>query len=374
METERQDAAVEGLNEHNRAQPPARAGGWFAGFRKIPFWPLRRFFDPRLATLADHVSATASDTRNHLALVARDYHELGVREQNELRALLEEIRRYVAAHTDASIEASTFVGEALRDLEARMVALGGEVEGTSDYFERLRSTGLAGLDASAAAFLNHATSHVGFASERNLWFNWPISLRYDEADVRVGNVNERIVETAYAFCALAAVEPPAPILDVGATESSLALSLASLGFNVTALDPRPYPLDHPNLEVVVGAVEELNADEPRFAAALCISTLEHIGTGEYGQTANDGADEAAIRRIHALTQPGGVLVLTTPFGHARKGEERVYDHPQLERLLRDWRVDDFTVTRRVDDTTWVPASPEDPGEEAVALITARRSA
>jgi 2-polyprenyl-3-methyl-5-hydroxy-6-metoxy-1,4-benzoquinol methylase len=353
--------------------PPERRGP-LGGLRRVLFRPLRRFFDPRFAGVADHVSVAASETRNHLALVARDYHELGTRQQNELRQLIEEIRRDVAAHTDASVEASTFVGEALRDLDARIWDLGTKIDGSRDYFESLRSQGLQGLDLEAAAFLNHANSHVGFASERNLWWNWPISLRYEEGDMHVANVNERIAETAYAFRALAEVTPGAPILDVGATESPVALSLASLGFKVTAVDPRPYPLEHPNLEVVIGAVEELNADEPRFVAVLCISTLEHIGTGEYEQAENERGDEAAIRRIHALTQPGGLLVLTTPFERARKSEERVYDRPQLERLLRDWRIDDFTVARRIDDTTWVPTPPEDPGEEAVALVTARRSA
>jgi hypothetical protein len=354
--------------------------------RRVFLWPLRRFFDPRLTALSDHVSATARDTRNHLALVARDYHELGVREQgelrDELRTLLLEIHRYVAAHMDASVEASTFVGQALEELSAQGETVRAEIakmaegiDGTGSRFELLQRTGLEGLDAATASFLNYANSHGGFASERNLWFNWPISLLHEEADVRVGNVNERIVETAYAFRALAGVEPGSAILDVGATESPLALSLASLGFRVTALDPRPYPLHHPHLEVVVGGVEELEATAPRFAAVLCISTLEHIGSGEYGQASDEDADAQATRKIHALTEPDGLLVLTVPFGPAARTDEggRVYDREQLERLLTGWQIADFSVVRRVDETTWLPAAEDASGDESVALVTARRS-
>jgi SAM-dependent methyltransferase len=362
-------------------EPPPRPAevapdrpGPLTAVRRALLWPLRRFFDPRFAALADHVSATASDTRNHLALVARDYHELGIREQNELRTLIEEIRRDVATYTDASVEASTFVGETLRDLDARIGDLGRKVEGSGDYFKLLRREGLQGLDEAVTAFLNHANSHVGFASERNLWWNWPISLHYEEGDVRVGSVNERIAETAYVFRALAGIEAGAAILDVGATESPVALSLASLGFKVTAVDPRPYPLDHPNLEIVVGGVEELEAKNARFAAVLCISTLEHLGTGEYGQRPAERADETALRQIRELVEPQGILVLTTPFGHLRSGNGRVYDRPELERLLSDWHLEDFTVVRRVDETTWGPAQSDEPGEEAVALITAERPA
>lgn len=352
--------------------------------RRGLLWPLRRFFDPRLDALAahisTHVSAAAADTRNHLQLVARDYHELGRQEQDELRRQLAELQRYVETDMDASVEASTLVGEALRDLDARaeliqeaMTDLTQAQEGRGPYFEGLRRAGLEGLDANAAAFLNHANSHVGFAAEGNLWFNWPIALHYEQGSVRVENVNERIVETAYALQALTAIEPGAAVLDVGATESLTALSLASLGFRVTALDPRPYPLSHPNLEVAVGTLEELQASEGSFAAVLCVSTLEHIGSGEYGQHADDEADAAALRRLHDVTEPGGVLVVTTPFGEASRGDgARVYDRPQLERLLHDWRIEDFRIAERVDATTWLPAAPGVEGAESVALITARK--
>jgi hypothetical protein len=332
-------------------------------------WPLRRFFDPRFTGIAAQIGAEAHDTRAHIgALIADNGHEL-LRMQAELADTLMDLRRLAIAEMDAGVEASALVGEALGNLIAEVEAIR-QASGAS--FDQLREGGVEHLDASAAALLNHADSHEGFAAERNLWFNWPLSLEYEAGDVHVGGVNERIVEVAYALGSVSQLQPGTRILDVGPTESTLALSLASLGFSVTALDPRPYPLTHPNLQVEVGTIEDWESDG-RFAGVLCISTLEHIGSGEYGQAAAAKADTAALERLHGLTEQNGLLVLTTPYGRSHDGDgARVYDRARLEALLADWRIEDFTVVGRQDATTWVPTEGGEPVGEAVALITARR--
>jgi SAM-dependent methyltransferase len=269
---------------------------------------------------------------------------------------------------DSAAEASTLLGEALARLTDEVGAARELAAGT--FFERASRGGLPQLDAATAAFLSHAAGHTGFAAERNLWFNWPVTIAYEEGNARVANVNERIIENPYALRALAAAAPGARILDVGATENTLALSLASLGFAVTALDPRPYPLEHPNLTAVVGPIEDWRP-ETRFDAVLCISTLEHIGSGEYGQAENVDGDAAALARLHDLAVEDGLLVLTTPYGKHTEGEgARVYDRKRLEDLLADWRVEDLTIVERLDDATWAPR--DEPEGEAVALVTARR--
>ena len=75
----------------------------------------------------------------------------------------------------------------------------------------------------------------------------------------VSTVHERIVEVPYAFRALSGLAPGSRVLDVGSAESTVALSLAALGYRVTALDLRPYPFEHPLLEVVAAPLEEVGA-------------------------------------------------------------------------------------------------------------------
>ena len=79
---------------------------------------------------------------------------------------------------------------------------------------------------------------------------------YEPEKVELRWVNERVVEIPYVFRALAGVDSGARVLDVGASESSVCLSLATLGYQVTAIDPRPNPLSHERLEVIEGRIED----------------------------------------------------------------------------------------------------------------------
>ena len=325
---------------------------------------MRKFFDRRFTavqdSLAAHISAEAHDTRSHIAALTNDQHLIELREES---ARIDDLRRYVAAGRDANIDAATFVGEVLRDLEERLAELDEAVRARGPA---LPADGeLEELDSQVAGFLNSAVGHRGYAAQRGLWLNWPVTLSYEEGDVQLGSVNERIVEHPYVLRATAALAPGARILDVGAAESTLALSLAGLGFDVIALDPRGYPLTHPNLRAETTTLENWDSDQ-RFDAVLCISTIEHLGAGGYGESRQrSGADEQALARMLELLEPGGLLVLTAPLG----GEG--YERERLEELLADWEVDDFTVAEQTEPAQW---SVGDSGSATagVALVTARR--
>jgi Methyltransferase domain len=349
------------------SQAQVQRGAWRGVARKAA-WPLRRMLDRRFAGLAAQVESEAHDTRNHLGMLIGDYRTELAQTQAEMKTTLEELRNLSVAEMNAAVEAATLVGEGLADLAADIERLR-----SGNVADWLELSSIDQLPADAAAFLNQANSHRGLAAERNLWFNWPLTLEYEAGNVRIANINERIVEVAYALRALAPLTPGARILDVGATESTLALSLAALGFSVTALDPRPYPMAHPNLEIAAATVDDWQGSRG-FAGVVAISTLEHIGTGEYGQAAVESGDAAALARLRELTSEGGLLVLTTPYGSHDGGTgARSYDRARLEELLSDWEVEDLTIAARLDETTWTPfEGPGEPNAEAVALVTARR--
>ena len=202
------------------------------------------------------------------------------------------------------------------------------------------------IDQSVAHLLNYASSHRGFAAQRDLWLNPPLSLAYEPGGVRLTNVNERIVEIPHVYRALARVEPGGKVADVGAVESLVALSLAMLGYEVTAVDLRTYPFEHPKLRSVIGPVEEWDEKPETFDAIVCLSTIEHIGLGAYGEAAKDGrTDIEAMKRMRELVKPGGLLVLTTRFGTA--GED------EFQRTLRSARAREAPrglAGRRADDS------------------------
>ena len=301
-------------------------------------WPVRRLLDPRF----DGVRQNVDHTR-------------------------EKVLDAVDTYSVANAEALTYVGEELRALEAEVRRLGrgagGEGAGSADLGE---------LDPPLAELLTREGSHLGYAAEAGLWFNPPVWLRYDTGRVEVGGVNERIAELPFAFRALARLEPGARVLDVGAAESTFALSLATLGYEVTAIDRRPIRLRHPRLEVVEAALEDWDAEPGLYDAIFCISTVEHFGLAVYGEQKGDpAADRAAVARMRELLHPAGFLVLTLPFGSARTEENRrVYDQASLEQLLAGWSIDERTYVTQVDRRTWVEVAPDALSGEAAALLVA----
>lgn len=229
------------------------------------------------------------------------------------------------------------------------------------------------LTTSQASFLNFAGSHLGFAAQRNLWFNDPVSCVYRAGDVAVSTTTERILEVPFALAAASKLAEGARILDVGCAESLLALQLASSGFQVTGIDLRKYPLAHRNLEIVVGMVEEWSGPSEPFDAIVCLSSIEHFGLGAYGEDAGDAlADQKAMTLLRGWTKPAGVLILTVPFGAATDTPTmRVYDTQRLEELLKGWAVKDIRYGQRTSPTTWEvtsrPPIDTEPGAGVVML-------
>jgi 2-polyprenyl-3-methyl-5-hydroxy-6-metoxy-1,4-benzoquinol methylase len=342
-------------------------------------WPIRRLLDPRFRGLAEQADS------QHLDLVTR-FEQLNDRIADresihrELVAMREELAASARADMDASRETNELLGRALGDLLAETTAMAVALEQLSAPMRLKSLTGSSAedLDPLTADFLNYASSHTGFAAQRGLWFNPPISLSYEKGGVRPADTNERIVELPYVYRALADVEPGSSILDVGAAESTLAFSLASLGYEVTALDLHPYPLPHPRLKSVEADILTWESDET-YDAVLCVSTLEHIGLGAYGEDPDEqnSSDGQALERMRTRIRPGGVLVLTVPFG-AASGDmtQRSYDQAELERLLERWAIEDLTVVRRENSLSWVPddgsAAADD--RRRVALVKATRPA
>jgi Methyltransferase domain len=301
-------------------------------------WPARRFFDPRFNGVIGAVEAGTERTE----FLGRSV-EIVSRQVEDVQRMVE--RTYAEAEKASGM-----------------------------FFDRLQHGTLSDLDARTAAVFEREVGFHGLAAQAGLWFNPPVTIGYEEGGVIVRGVNERVAEIPYVFRGLGGVRPGSAVLDVGAAESTVALSLAALGYHVTALDPRPYGLTHPRLRSVVSTLEDWDADLT-FAAVICLSTVEHIGLAAYGvPEAADGADRAAMRRMLELTDPGGVLLLTTRFGRADADSfQRTYDRPALQALLDGWTVEDVTFVRRENDLTWEPAEEsEEPNAELVVLVTARR--
>ncbi len=270
------------------------------------------------------------------------------------------------------------IGAVRDEGEFARIAIEGKIErvAPSIRLHELVGARLPEIDRTAAAFLNYALSHLGPLADAGLWLNNPVVIEWAEASAQIGAVNERIVEQPFTFAALGHLPPGSRILDIGGGESTVAFSLASMGHDVTVIEPQGYPFVHPNLTVFERPFEELERSGD-FDAVVLLSTIEHFGIGAYrgNPAAAETADIDTMRLLKEVLNPDGLLVLTTPYGPAAQTElERIYDLERLQLLMTGWDIDRVNIARRTDERTWVLEStdlepPRGPGR--VVMLTAR---
>ena len=301
---------------------------------------------------------------------------------------VDRVEAAVGSFAESSQEASAYIGVELQRLATLYEGLETSTREltVSEHEEYYRGKLAAAadlpleqIDGALAALINHAGGHEGPAAQANLWFNSPVGVEISDGAARLTTVNERIVEVPFAMMALARLQRGARLLDVGSAESTFPLSAASLGYEVTAVDPRGLPYTHPNLDVVAGRLEDLSVSDRRFDAVFLISTIEHVGLPAYGITPHGdttpgrGADRELMRRIQAeLLTPGGFVVLTTPYGErAVTGFERTYDDDALTELLDGWTVVERTAISRAGGLAWTPCDTSDAvDEDGVVMMIA----
>jgi SAM-dependent methyltransferase len=347
--------------------------------------PVRHYFNSRFSAVHESIVQGHRDDYEML--------QTAVKGIDGVASRIEEVARDILLNEDLQ-QTLVMIGRAIDELGHKIDALAdGDVtphglRRADDLAERLdevaRRVGVLGfvparqgqlsqLGEYEATVANYAYAHDGWASQAGLWFNPPLSVVHAPGGVSLHQVNERIAEVPFVFRQLAELPAGARVLDVGSTESSVALSLASLGYDVTAVDPRPYPLSHPRLTTFQGRIADFRDDRP-FDAIVLLSSIEHFGVGAYELEREDDADLAAMQHLWKLSKPGTRLVLTTPFGEAPTTEfARTYTPDRLQELLKGWKVEEQSYLTRESATVW-SRRPElhRLGDNIVVLVSATR--
>ena len=340
---------------------------------RIPGGPLRRVLDTRvrwlIAALDDRLGSRGRPSvHGRLDDVHREIDRTR-HEVDHLRAAVDELRGAIVAEGRAAAEGTAAVLERLREVDRALEDV------SADYqIPPLDQRTVDRLRWPVVEFVNWATYQHGYAGQAGLWMNNPVMTTLEPGRVSVSLVNERIVEVPFAFAALAGLARPSRILDVGGAESTLGLSLASLGHDVTLVDPRGFAVAHPRLTVRAIPIEHLPPDDGEYDAALAVSSIEHIGLRAYGVPGTDASgDIDALRFVRGRLRPGGTLVLTVPFGPPSRDDfQRVYDDTALDELLGGWDVAERVIVRGSSPTVWARDAPEDGDRRGVALVRARR--
>ena len=146
-------------------------------------------------------------------------------------------------------------------------------------------------------------------------------------------VSEQIVENPLILRNLR--DHDRTILDFGGFESLLPLQLSSLGYQVTVLDQRLYPFQHPNLKVICADLfgNELPIQE-RYDVVISISTIEHLGLNIYGDSVQNDAGRRGIEILWSLVKQGGRLMASMPAGKpATQRGYQVYDEAMVYKVF-----------------------------------------
>jgi len=152
------------------------------------------------------------------------------------------------------------------------------------------------------------------------------------------------------------------ILDVGSTGSLLPLKLAKQGYNVYSIDSREYHECHPNLTFMKGDILRSSFPDDFFDLVVCVSTIEHIGLGAYGDPRYENGDKLVAKEFGRILKEGGTLLLSTPFSGKYKvlpwmgSYERIYDYDRLKSLFEGWeiRLEEYYIPKKAKH--WVKAS------------------
>ncbi len=308
---------------------------------------LRKFFDPRFSKLESQI-ATTSEARD---IAVRD--------------------------------AITVTNTRISGVEAYLQDAQAKLDFLLDAARSAMPSATEQLGGSDAELLNHAESHRGFRSQAGLWFNPPDVVRYSAGTVELSVMTERSIEVPFVISSVTSLaESGASVLDVGCSESLIPFELASIGYDVTGIDLREYPLHHPNLTTVATPLEDWDTDEA-FDVVVCLSSIEHFGLGTYGEeVSTERLDHTAMQLLLKMIKPSGLLVMTIPFGETDVTPvQRMYDRDDIDELLDGWAIDTFVVAVPaaqgwvISETTPDPEPTADPSvTRQVALITAHPDA
>ena len=167
------------------------------------------------------------------------------------------------------------------------------------------------------------------------------------------------------------------VLDVGSSGSVLPTILAALGNHVVCIDVREWPAIWPNLQFIKCDLADSGFAFESFDVITCVSTIEHIGLGTYGDKEDVDGDIKGVAMLRKYLKPDGRMILTVPFGKSAiiYPLHRIYDNSRFSRLTLGFRILDKKFFGPIDDpSVYRPCSKEEAysvdAERSYAVICA----
>lgn len=113
-----------------------------------------------------------------------------------------------------------------------------------------------------------------------------------------------------------------------------------------------------------------------FDAVTCISVLEHVGLGWYGDPEGDIEKPArVVAEMARVLKPGGWLFLTVPIGLKMTKGGKAFAREIMPAELQTWLAVSGLLPREwleIGTELWIGAPDDDGGTRCVALISAQK--
>jgi SAM-dependent methyltransferase len=179
--------------------------------------------------------------------------------------------------------------------------------------------------------------------------------------------SERYLE--YPFVVKNLPKLPARILDVGSSGCYFPLILAAFGYETFSIDIRPYPILNKiafkNFTFFREDIRQSHFADNFFDAVTAISTIEHIGLGgRYGMAEDIDADENTVREMERVLKPGGVLLITLPYGKGKiiRPFHIIYDKKRIDKITgQGLLVEEIKYYMHDQKGDWVSCTEEEAG-------------
>ncbi|MBN1898234.1 MAG: DUF268 domain-containing protein [Spirochaetes bacterium] len=101
---------------------------------------------------------------------------------------------------------------------------------------------------------------------------------------------------------------------------------------------RDLKIEHPKIEVRIEDLSVKKTLKPRYDLITCLSTVEHIGLGRYGDPLDPRGDIQMAENIFQLLKPGGIVLISFPVGKGSVvfNAHRIYSGYRIDQLLKDF--------------------------------------
>ncbi len=153
------------------------------------------------------------------------------------------------------------------------------------------------------------------------------------------------------------------ILDVGCWGSLLPEEINKRGHKVFGLDAQNY--GKPKGFIFIKS-DILSSDLPfkklMFDYIICLSTIEHIGVGHYGDTVKKSGDRIALETMYSLLKNNGRLLLTIPFAgkYSEDDFQRIHTKESFLKLIDGlFKIEKEQYWIPLAVRKWIPASEKD---------------